>query len=213
MFKTINGSPPPIDNQQIGSAEETGKPNSKINETVILSFTDIRDKNEYQFILAKDTNYWMSQNLNFLSNLKINLRPDGEKPIDTLGEFYNWDQAMKACPSGWRLPTLEEFQKFAFSYGGYDYGALKVGNSSDSYTALIQNGSAGFNANLAGFLYHGEFTNLSATGIYWTSTEAEKGLSDFREQAYAFHFDKIEEKLSVYPDDKKLGFSCRCIKE
>jgi uncharacterized protein (TIGR02145 family) len=34
------------------------------------------------------------------------------------GRLYTWDQAMKACPPGWRLPTMDEWEQLTEPFGG-----------------------------------------------------------------------------------------------
>jgi len=51
----------------------------------------------------------MAQNLNFVPANGSVCHGDKESNCDKYGRLYNWDAAMKACPAGWRLPTVDEW--------------------------------------------------------------------------------------------------------
>ncbi len=60
--------------------------------TKVDYFTDSRDNKRYRVKDIGDGTVW------FLDNLTYNSK-----------KLYTWDEAMKACPSGWRLPTHSEW--------------------------------------------------------------------------------------------------------
>jgi uncharacterized protein (TIGR02145 family) len=48
--------------------------------------------------------FWMNKNLDVGDGIN---NPDHPE----FGKYYTWDQAMKAIPDGWRLPSIEDFEE------------------------------------------------------------------------------------------------------
>lgn len=68
-------------------------------------FTDPRDSEKYRLVQIEELT-WFSENLRFITDSKKDtLLKDG------CGVFYMVDGAMKACPEGWRLPTVKEVNR------------------------------------------------------------------------------------------------------
>lgn len=77
------------------------------------TFRDARDGRIYHY--QKDGKYdWMTQNLAYDGYGYSYF--DCDVTDDLFGRYYTWDEAVKACPEGWRLPTNEEFLAFHNSY-------------------------------------------------------------------------------------------------
>lgn len=158
---------------------------------------DPRDGQEYKTVqlLGKT---WMAENLNFIA--------EGSYCYDmnlywgaTLGRLYPWEATADVCPPGWRLPTKEEFEQLANSYG----------SGPAAYSALIANGSSGFNALLGGWWRedYEEFLGLGISGFYWSSSESGTN-------GYLLHFtgnaDPPHAGISSFPKTRLA--SCRCLK-
>jgi len=59
---------------------------------------------------------WMAENLNYNSpNSKCYGNTDTNCGI--YGRLYNWEEARSYCPSGWRLPTIDEWYDIYEDYG------------------------------------------------------------------------------------------------
>jgi uncharacterized protein (TIGR02145 family) len=119
------------------------------------TFTDFRDNKTYKLVKI-GTQTWMAENLNFYSN------GGSWANSEKYGRLYNWKTATTACPSGWHLPSREEFQTLI------DY----VGGKDNAYKALSPEGNSGFSYLLAGFRdpINGKIYNTELTCFFWTST-------------------------------------------
>ncbi len=112
------------------------------------------------------------------------------------GRLYTWDAAVKACPKGWRLPTLQEWEELVTYFGGED----KAGN------ALKPGGISGFNARLGGITGVGNFRLIGDYGAFWTSTA-----NDFENAWFIYLSIKSAAATSTF-SVKNQGFSVRYIK-
>jgi len=130
------------------------------------------------------------------------------------GRLYNWETAMSVCPSGWRLPTRQDWQRVVDYAGGNDTGAktLKAkkywendddnsGNGSDDY---------GFFALPGGYwnpYTNDDFYNIGYFGYWWTATERDGSLAYYRGMSYDYNY------VPDYYGFKQYGFSVRCVRD
>ncbi len=132
-------------------------------------------------------------------NLKLDPQNIGEYPDAMIveGKLYSWREAQTACPSGWGVPSNEEWQALLDAYGGtYSYNRLKFG------------GDSGFNIYLAGSCYYWTGDNCygrNKSAFIWSST------GKYNNYHY-FYFRGREADVShqVNYDDTNF-FSVRCI--
>jgi uncharacterized protein (TIGR02145 family) len=94
------------------------------------------------------------------------------------GGFYQWNEAMQytttpgtrgICPTGWHIPTFDEFLQLYSAVGG-DGNALKaVGQGSGGGAGTD---TSGFSALLSGTRdQSGSFFDLGSSASFWSSTE------------------------------------------
>ncbi|MDR0517648.1 MAG: hypothetical protein LBH25_11450 [Fibromonadaceae bacterium] len=105
------------------------------------SFTDSRDKKTYKTVKIGEQT-WMAENLKY--NAKGSKCYDNkEENCQKYGRLYNWETAKKACPSGWHLPSNEEWDKL-YRYADGDKG---TGSPYMSETAgkLLKSSSGWYN--------------------------------------------------------------------
>jgi len=82
------------------------------------TFTDERDGKEYRTVEMPDGKVWMAQNLNY--KIKNSwCYPNDEYIGKKYGRLYTWDAAMKACPTGWRLPSRFDWVNIVTALGGW----------------------------------------------------------------------------------------------
>jgi len=115
---------------------------------------------------------WMTKNLNDPSKGGV-CYEDKPENCEKYGRLYNWDEAMKACPEGWLLPSDEEWQVLIAFAGGKEVagGKLKAkrgwekgGDGTDEY---------GFSALPGGYRSGPEqiFDEIGDFGGWWSATE------------------------------------------
>ncbi len=145
---------------------------------------------------------------------------------DTFGALYNWHAAVDTaglCPSGWHLPSDEEWQQMemalgmsAESAGINDWRGSNEGGflKEVGYTHWeIYNDSAtnlsGFTALPGGFRNHnGSFSGAGTYATYWTASSLEVGTGVYYR---ALH----HERGGVYRHSNRSSqaFSVRCVKD
>jgi len=112
------------------------------------------------------------------------------------GRLYTWEAAKNACPSGWHLPSDDEWTELTNVYGGEDV-ALKE---------LKPEGASGFNARLGGFADGHSFRFIDGYGGYWTSTKY-----DGKHAWYRYLSNRDNSTTKTY-FNKTYGVSVRCVK-
>lgn len=125
-----------IINQNSSSSEEA-KSSSSEAEPVSSSQGDSfacgeatvtgKDLHEYKTVLIGKT-CWTTENMRYKPKNGIarcygegatnpDLEPDAEKNCEEYGRLYDFETATGVCPTGWRLPTKEDFEN-AITYSG-----------------------------------------------------------------------------------------------
>ncbi len=103
---------------------------------------------------------WMVQNLNYEVEGSYCYASEPAY-CEVYGRLYNFESAQNACPEGWRLPTVKDWNLLTSKYGGMN----------EASPALIDGGESGMNLLLGGF---GEpdgttFRQVGISGNYWDS--------------------------------------------
>ena len=110
------------------------------------------------------------------------------------GNYFNWDDAQKACPKGWRLPTNAEFESFSKAIGNKITKNGVKGQVDVDGTVFLP--FAGYSyKNLDGIV---EKDRIGSDGDFWSST------------ANLFIFFGGYNKSTP---NKLVGFSVRCVAE
>ena len=208
-------------------------------------FTDERDGQVYKTVKI-GTQTWMAENLNYdpgyVSDMSsyawsgcYNNKADS---CAKYGRLYTWEVAMDdascaygnscnpsgivqgICPSGWHLPTKEEWQQLvkpmAYSvddnttYWNY-YGAgveLKTVDGWSYYSSSTASTNAsGFSALPAGCREGGDggFYRAGYGARFWSASE------DGSDDAYYLYLYYYGGGADLGPDDKAPAFSVRCV--
>ena len=158
-------------------------------------FVDKRDGQAYRIVdIGNQT--WMAENFRYRIHNSFFYNND-EKTVSLRGVLYTWEAAKKACPPGWRLPTIEDFrelQSYVYheksDYGG-DFNIDDLNESfrkqRDILNYCLKSKEEdedsmdffGFSAIRGGRLKleddsHGTFEEDDQEPEYWTSTINEK---------------------------------------
>ena len=176
--------------------------------------TDPRDKageSEYYYIPLGELDWfrnnlaWTGEGLAY-ENADVTSYP--------LGRYYTWDEAMEACPEGWRLPTNEEW-----AFLGEDAGPLMcdaylnskkmwefwpgVKRTNTLSLAVIPSGYA------LPAITTPIYKRLYDYAAFWTSTVSEE---DSRMAAYRYIYVEENEVRSAYAEKGSLALSVRCVR-
>lgn len=184
-------------------------------------FVDSRDGQVYKTVQI-GTQIWMAQNMNYKTeNSREDLGYGGAK-------LYRWHEAMEACPTGWHLPSREEFVLLITSVGGM-YAPItpavgKILKSAKGWMIDVDGKGTddfGFSAIPAGScnaawecksskkefsIYTGEESVTPFLDL-WTSTETDVI------QAFAFSFSKGDDISCITGGQYTDAYSVRCVKD
>ncbi|NJO88068.1 MAG: hypothetical protein HC831_03200 [Chloroflexia bacterium] len=141
---------------------------------------------------------------------------DGAKASFNYNEYgvlYNWAAAKAACPSGWHLPTNEEWTQLANYLGGKSVAGGKLRESGtthwrSSYTGVTN--ETGFTALPGGFRdFDGTFQSTGYRGYWWSATEGDEPYS-----AWFIHMSYNSSGIGTnsFADSMIGGLSVRCVK-
>jgi len=177
---------------------------AKFDEVKKGSFTDSRDGKAYRTIKF-DNQTWMAENLGYNAE-GSKCYENSESNCQKYGKLYNWETALKACPKGWHLPSIAEWETLVDLAGGGD----EAGNILKSASGWESNGNGvdavGFSA-LPGGASGGGFILVGKNGIWWSATE--DGASNARGRSISYNSTEVTRLNDV----KTLLLSVRCVQD
>jgi len=161
------------------------------NTNIHSTLTDTRDGRQYKTVKIGEQ-IWMAENLNY-------------------DRLYDWETAQKACPPGWHLPTIEEWQTLINYVGGKKIAAKKLkatdgwkndkegnsGNGTDDYGfSALPCGRSDFNDPK-----DNEIIEKGHYGYWWSGSKY-----------VAYHISKYD-TIDHKERNKSCLFSVRCVKD
>jgi uncharacterized protein (TIGR02145 family) len=164
------------------------------------TFTDTRDGKVYKTVkIGSQT--WMAENLAFNADSNCWVYNNNKKNVPKFGYLYNGKTAQKICPSGWHLPSKEEFETLLNNCGG---------SAETAYKALLPGGSSGFSILFGG----GQDINIGEIAPFWSSslTFLEEAEEDIEVQ-WALYIKSKSSKAYMHFECSIYGFSVRCLKD
>lgn len=197
----------------VGDDQEQVSVKLKANETVTYkhefgggsTFTDSRDGQRYKTVKIGNQ-VWMAENLNYKTNDSYCYNND-EGMCKKYGRLYKWNAAKNACPSGWHLPSNEEWNTLWTAVGGTNTAGTKLkskngwnsnGNGTDSFGFAVL--PAGHRSG------DGYFRNEGYRAFFWSSTELSS------DDAYSWYFFYNNDFVHRDYDNLNYGFSVRCLR-
>ena len=166
---------------------------------------DERDGQTYKTVKIGEQ-WWMAENLNYEMDSSFCYK-DSAIYCDKYGRLYSWSAAMKACPSDWHLPSVDEIHTLIDPIGGsWDAGdELKSTTGWDD--GLNGKDSYGFNALPVGYKDQlGMYSDEGHITYFWTSSDMDG------RYAYNMHSSTGGEAFIV--NARKIeGNSVRCLKD
>lgn len=110
---------------------------------------------------------WMAQNLNYEVPDSFCYK-DEPAYCEAYGRLYTFEAAVAACPDGWHVPTISEWNLLFQTYGGI----RKAGS------ALMRDGESGIDLAFGGFGDPGSvFKNIGISGNYWDAEKKSENTS------------------------------------
>ena len=132
------------------------------------TLTDNRDGKKYKTVIIGERT-WMAENLNYEANGSVCYDNKPEN-CDKYGRLYDWNTAKEACPSGWHLPSKEEWTIDGY-VGGEAYKKLKSksgwnkdGNGTDDFGFSALPGGIGSE--------NGYFNSVGNDGGWWSADDS-----------------------------------------
>lgn len=172
--------------------------------------TQVIDGHKF-YVASIGTSTWLASNLyGTASGISYCL---SDVTDSFLGKFYTWEEALTACPKGWKLPTAEEWDSLGADACALMTDATLLEEQMWTYwPGMDITNTTGFNAIPAGYVDRtGGDTNVQgfkSYAMYWTASEAEDGLAQYR-YIYADK-PKVQKGRGAR---NSLALSVRCIKE
>jgi uncharacterized protein (TIGR02145 family) len=160
------------------------------------TYTDTRDGQIYETVLI-GTQVWMAENLNFETPKGSWCYSNDTSNCNKYGRLYNWKTACNACPSGWHLPSQEEWEALLKYLGE---------KGEPAYNQIIEGGTSGFDALFGGWCDDGGYFNyIGYSTSFWSSTCGY-------DRAWRFYLAKYKKEASMYRYFKSYGLSVRCLR-
>ncbi len=143
---------------------------------------------------------------------------DNNSNVAKYGYLYDWETVNKICPSGYHLPTDDEWKELEMHLGMTQTDAddtgwrgTNEGKQLKSETGWYENGNgtneSGFNAFSGGCRFTGgSFDYVGYSGRWWSSTSNGSSLAWFR----TLNYDSAE--VIRFDSSRGFGFSVRCIR-
>jgi len=173
------------------------------------ALTDARDGKAYKTVKI-GTQTWMAENLNYNAS-GSKCYDNKAQNCDKYGRLYDWNAAMKACPSGWHLPSKAEWDALLAAVGGEKTAGkyLKAASGWNNYEGKSGNGEDkyGFAALPGGNNSLGYFNRVGDIGYWWSSSEHKQDNGDAYRLDMAYNY----EKADWFYNEWSLLFSVRCL--
>jgi uncharacterized protein (TIGR02145 family) len=179
---------------------------AQVTATGAPEFRDPRDGAVYPVVRVGSLE-WLGRNLSYAAPSTWCYQDD---PTDCVpnGRLYPWSSASTACPSGWRLPSDEDWMNLEAALG-MPAAALRAerARGTDQGLKLQPGGSSGLDIPISGYRRpEGDYARRGERAAFWASTEANPD--------DAWHRDIRPGAGTIYrsPVTKTYALSVRCVR-
>ncbi|WP_173468777.1 fibrobacter succinogenes major paralogous domain-containing protein [Fibrobacter succinogenes] len=171
--------------------------------------TDLRDGKQYKTVKIGEQT-WMAENLNY--NTPYSYCYEGEKSnCSRYGRLYKWQAALKACPAGWHLPSMTEFETLFHAVGGFSSAGQKLKATTlwKKELDITNDDVVGFAALPGGYMDNDwNYGGVGDNAHFWSSTEYDSGYAAYNVDLYY-----SEDGAFLHNDMESISFSVRCLKD
>jgi len=199
-------------------SEKVKKDEKEITTSSLPSFIDKRDGNQYA-IKTYGEQTWMIENLRYDTLAYRSI--DSMKSI--YGNYYNWEDACEVCPSGWHLPTDEDWLVLEKTVGVPELELREEGHRGEGIGLKMRSPSGwrfdnngtnelGFNAEPASsYSLEGDKVSFLVRQVatFWTATASTENAEKAWYRAFNHYDTKIERKTTF----KRFMYPVRCVKD
>jgi uncharacterized protein (TIGR02145 family) len=176
-------------------------------------YTDPRDGYSYA-VTAIGGSQWFAENLRFKTP-DSRCYEDDEANCADHGRWYRLEDALRACPAGWRVPTEDHWQRLERSLGMNQVEIEKEkGRGGPVGRRLKFGGDTGFNVRYSGWIdpHRGDSSfAMGRNAGFWSST---LGAPD-EVSATAWHRDVATDRNSIWRSLVNVTYwlSVRCVRD
>jgi len=147
---------------------------------------DARDNNKYR-IKKIGSKYWT------LDNIKYNVAGSKCKNCNANGRHYNLQMAKQACPSGWTLPSTNDF--------------IELNRQGGNFQGIINLADIKFNGRYGRSSGSNAFVGVGTFAAFWTSsTQSGNGRHYFYNRK-----NNVNRFMSDVQGNDQM-YSCKCVK-
>ena len=164
---------------------------------------DYRDSSQYKYIKIGDIS-WMAANLKYATPNSIPV----EFRTKNSGRHYSWNEAIQACPTGWRLPTQSEWKALIDEAGGDSIASKSLKSKGTWNNEGNGDNSLGFSALPTGHTTKQNKAphNLGDFGMWWTYSMTDA------QHAMAVRINANNDSIFFVPYGLDYSISIRCVK-
>ena len=199
-----------------GSSPTPTEQNGGDNENGDIDYGELKDSRDGKTYKTVEigNQEWMAENLAYApSSGEYWAYDEDDANIEIYGYLYDWETALKVCPSGWHLPSHAEWTQLTDYLGGLEEAGGKMKSTSGLWSSpnTDATNSSGFSGLPPGgnraYSLVWEFNDLGHFGFWWSSTEKSPSRSWGRDLGYSY------EDVGRFSTSKLSGLSCRCLKD
>lgn len=193
------------------SSSATVASSSSVSTWTCGDSTIVRDGVEYKTVEIADMCF-MKENMRFKPGLGNSIcYGEDDANCETYGRLYDYEAASYACPSGWRMPTADEYEILIDFYNKDDENTVgKHFKATSGWSDANGDDDLEFTALPGGICDEDkECSGLGDYGYWWTSSVAKKNYSHYALNLTAFN-DQVTAKSGI---ENERFLSVRCVKD